>query len=375
MRLTAWLLAGGLGACSTAPLEDLRSNADVARLTEGQSRMWYAAEQLDDSIRRRGLVFDDAELAGYLQSVLERLYPEFTGTLSVKPFDSPHLNAFCLPNGHIYVNTGLLARLDNEAQLATILAHEAVHFTAQHSLQQRSSVDQVAVIGASVEILTGIPLSGSLLTLGILSGYSQTHEREADAEGFKRLLASGYDLREAPRAFEKLLEEVEALDIDQPFMFSSHPRLEDRIDSFNVLVAEHPQAQGIVGTETYLDATRGLREFTLQRYLDMNNHKVLLLILNNEGLRDRYTVYPDYYLGEAYRLRGDQGDDDLAIAAFERSADVAPAFAPAHRSLGVLLMKRGRSAEARRHLTTYLSLSPEAPDREYVEAYLDQLEN
>ena len=61
------------------------------------------------------------------------IYPD----IRVRIVDSPSLNAFALPNGSIYINTGMLTRLDNEAQLATVLAHEGVHFTHKHSWQQR----------------------------------------------------------------------------------------------------------------------------------------------------------------------------------------------------------------------------------------------
>jgi predicted Zn-dependent protease len=373
LGLSGLCLGLALAGCSTAPVADLRSNADVRSLNEGQRRMWYAAEQLEDSIRKRNLVYENAELTSYAQSVLDRLYPEFKGTLQVRLLDSPHLNAFCLPNGHIYFNTGLLVRLDNEAQLATVLAHEGAHFIHQHSLKQRNSVDGTVLVGTGLEILTGIPLSGTLLTATVLSSYSQSHENEADEEGFARLVQSGYDPHHAPRTFQKLLDEVDALDIDEPFLFSSHPKLKDRIASFNRLIEKVTDGGGTVNAEEFLRLTRELRRQTLARYLEMNNHKVLLLILENDKLRDRYTRHPEYYFGEAYLLRNDDGDANRAVDAFENSIEADASFAPAYRALGQLLMRRGEKGEAIDRLSTYLSLEPDAPDREYVEIYLKQL--
>ena len=362
-----------VSACGTTTVKDLQSSSDVSALNEDQRRIWHAADRLETSIRKRDLIYRDAELTRYVQAVLDGLYPEFAGTLQVRLFNSPHLNAFCLPNGHIYFNTGLLARLDNEAQLATVLAHEAAHFIHQHSLQQRSSADGVVLLGTSLEILSGIPLSGTLLTATVLSSYSQSHEKEADQEGFARLVQTGYDPRQAPQAFQKLLDEVDALEIDEPFMFSSHPRLEDRIASFNGLVDDIENPDGRVRSEEFLRRTSTLREQTIVRYLDMNNHKVLLLILRNDGLRERYTKHPDYYFGEAYLLRNDDGDTDRAIEAFTRSIEERPDFAPAYRALGIQLMKRGNRRRASEHLSHYLALAPDAADREYVESYLEQL--
>lgn len=368
-------LCVGLAACASAPVVEIDSRADLNSLNESQSRLWYAADNLDQSIDKRHLVYDDAELTVYVQSILDQLYPELVGTLHVELFNSPHLNAICLPNGHIYINIGLLARLDNEAQLATILSHEAVHFIRQHSAQQRNSADSVLLAGTSVEILTGIPFSGTLLAGSVMSSYSQAHENEADTDGFARLVEAGYDPREAPKTFQKLLQEVEVLDIDQPFMFASHPKLEHRIASFDSLVAGVSNPGGRVNADGFLQRTKDLREVTLVRYLDMNNHKVLLLILENPVLRQRYSAHPDFYLGEAYRLRNGEGDDTLATRAFEQSINTDPSYAPAYRALGLLMMKRGHKQEAIENLSTYLSLSPDASDREYVETYLRQLES
>ncbi len=363
-----------LAACSNAPVRDLDAGSDAANLTEDQSRLWYAAENLEQTIRKRNLTFENDILEAYVQSVMDRLYPEFVGTLKVKLLDSPHLNAFCLPNGHIYFNTGLLARLDNEAQLATILAHEASHFIRQHSLRQRNSADGAVMVGITLTALTGIPLSGTLLTEGILSGYSRTYERQADGDGYARIVASGYDPREAAKTFKKLLDEVVVLEIEQPFLFSSHPKLQDRIDTFETLAREAPGSDGTLNAEIFLHHTQSLREFTLTRYLEMNNYKVLLLILGNEELRSRYTVHPDYFLGEAYRLRNAEGDAELAVKAFSDSTASSPDFAPAYRSMGVLLMKQGKNDEASTAFERYLALSPEAQDRAYVSRYLQRLQ-
>lgn len=373
-RPTIILLLGlVLGACSNAPVRDLSDSSDTADLNDEQNRLWFAAERLEKTIKKRHLIFEDTALEAYVQSVMDRLYPEFVGILQVKLLDSPHLNAFCLPNGHIYFNTGLLVRLDNEAQLATILAHEASHFIRQHSLRQRNSADGAVVVGITLTALTGIPFSGSLLTEGILSGYSQGYEREADSDGYRRMLAAGYDPNEAAKTFQKLLDEVEALDIDQPFMFSSHPKLQDRIATFEALAKAQRQTQGLQNAEPFLQYTEDLREITLTRYLDMNNYKVLLLILNNEQLRRRYTDHPEYFLGEAYRLRDDEGDQALAVDAFTRSIADVPDFAPPYRSMGVLLMKQGKHEDASAAFNKYLTLAPDASDRAYVLNYLKRL--
>jgi len=158
-------------------------------------------------------------------------------------------------------------------------------------------------------------------------------------------------------------------------MFASHPKLEHRIASFNGLVAGVGNPGGRVNVDGFLQRTKGLREVTLVRYLDMNNHKILLLILENPVVRQRYSTHPEFFLGEAYRLRNAEGDDRLAVQAFTQSIDADPSYAQAYRALGLLMMKQGHKQEAIQNLSTYLSLSPDAKDRKYVETYLWQLEN
>src|SRR5210317_1520757 len=118
----------------------MKSGADTKSLTPEETRLWHSAEELDDQFRKAGYIYDDAVLQSYLEAVMHKLYPEYVGSITVRIVDSPSLNAFALPNGSIYINTGMLSRLDNEAQVATILAHEGVHFTHKHSWQQRRNV-------------------------------------------------------------------------------------------------------------------------------------------------------------------------------------------------------------------------------------------
>lgn len=93
-------------------------------------------------------------------------------------------------------------------------------------------------------MVTGIPGIGDLISLSSIYGYSKDLEREADAEGFQRLQAAGYDVSQAPVTFEFLLAEVEALEIDEPYFFSTHPALEERIKNFRELVQQHGTMNG-----------------------------------------------------------------------------------------------------------------------------------
>jgi len=271
------------------------------------------------------------------------------------------------PRGSIYVNAGLVARFENEAQLATVLAHEGAHFTHRHSLQQAERVRSAAAFALVVAML-GVPLVGDIVALSSMFGYSREHEREADVIGYQRLVAAGYSARESIRTFEHLQAEVKAADIKEPFFFASHPKLQERIDSYSELLKDTDN--GEVGRERFLETTAGLRVASLEADLAAYRYRQLILILSNPESRSEYPPEAAYYLGEAYRLRGEKGDNEAAEREFIRIIESVPKFAPAHRALGMLYFKRGDMARAAPRLQHYLELAPGAADRAYVEYYL-----
>jgi len=365
------LLLAGCG--SAPPVRPMQGRADTEQLTGEEQRVWYSAGELDDQMRKADYLYEDAALQAYVQQVMNKLYPEYRGAIRVQVADSPSLNAFALPNGSIYINTGLLARLDNEAQMATVLAHEGVHFTRKHSLQQRRNTKSSTAFSTTFGMVTGIPLLGELMAASSIYGFSKDLEREADAEGFKRLREAGYDVSQAPVTFEFLLAEVEALDIDEPYFFSTHPGLQERIDSFRQLAAPYASAGGYRGEEAYQAHVGALREHLLADYLGLGQFQSVLLILTREDAFTRYPPAAWYYLGEAYRMRGQEGDADRAAEAYRTALARAPGFAPTYRALGLQSMKSGESKAAARYFTRYLELAPAAPDRAYIEMYRSQV--
>jgi predicted Zn-dependent protease len=362
-----------LAGCQTAPIVPLESEEDTRELTPEERRLWHAADEFDLGLVRADRLYEDEALQDYVQGVLDRLYPEYRGAIRVGVVDSPSLNAFALPNGSIYVNTGMLARLDNEAQMATVLAHEGVHFTHKHSWQQRRNIKHSTAFSTSFGIVTGVPLLGDLLAVSSIYGFSKDLEREADVEGFERLEMAGYDVSQAPVTFEHLKAEVEALDIDEPYFFSTHPRLQERIESFNALVAQRATPGGQRGTEAYLARVGRLKFELLAGYLELGQYQSVLLILEDPARTEDYPPAASFYLGEAYRLRGEEGDDQRAWAAYRRAVEGDPAFAPSYRALGIYHMKREQAGEAERFFSRYLELQPAAPDRAYIERYREIL--
>lgn len=369
-RLLGGLFA--LASCAPAFADDIVPWAypvGAAGLEREERNLWADAEEFDKALGRAGKLRKDPELNAYLQKVMDRLYPEFGGKLRIQALDANQLNAFALPNGSIYINTGLLARLQNEAQLATVLAHEGAHFVHRHSYQQLENAKSMSVV-ALVIGMAGVPIVGNAVALGSMSGFSREHEGEADHIGYQRLVKAGYAAKEAPRTFTHLIAEIKALEIDEPFFFASHPKLQDRVDILGELAKD--AANGEAGYEAYVMAMRGVRLAALQQDLEAYRYQQLILVLSDPERRREYPPEAGFFLGEAYRLRLQAGDLDRAEREYTLSIELAPGFAPAYRALGLLHYKRGDNARAAPLFRRYLELAPDASDRGYVEAYLKE---
>lgn len=362
------------GCAVNGPEKPYSGAQDVNQISEEHARLWKQARDVEESIRKSGQIYQDEPLRQYLQGVMDKLFPEFSGAMRVQVLKSPVLNAFAMPNGGIYIHIGMLARLDNEAQLAAVLAHEGTHFTQKHGYQQQQTVKSASAFAMGANLI-GIPLVGDLLAVSSIYGYSRELEREADAGGYQRLVTAGYDTRESVRVFEHLRAEVKALEIDEPFFFSSHPQLQERIDSFNELIKASDAAgknKGQTARDEFMKRTGAVRTACLETDLSMHRYKSVVLVLEGDETARRYSPEERYYyLGEAYRLRGEEGDTERALASYEKAIKAAATYAPPHRALGIHYYKAKQMDLSRKHLEKYLKLAPKAPDRDFLEQYLN----
>jgi predicted Zn-dependent protease len=371
--LLGWLILWLMAAGCAAPIRHFTRTSEISPETEGERRLWSAAEKIDVSLRKSGQIYEDEVLRGYVQSVLDKLYPEFKGKMVVHLLRAPILNAFVLPNGSIYVNLGLIATMENEAQLASVLGHEGVHFLQKHSALQRERFHQAAGISLAISML-GIPFVGDLAAISSIFGYSRELEREADRLGFEHLASGGYDVKEGARAFEHLAREAKANKTKEPFFFSTHPRLEERIASFKELARE-AQGGGAVGKEVYQDHVGPLRPMVLEAKIDLGKYDAVIAALTTPELLPMYPEPSLYFLGEAYRLRNGDGDLQRSIEAYRTVQGTSPEYAPVYKSLGLVHLKMERLDDAKTCFEKYLALDPQGDDAGFVVMYLEEIRN
>jgi len=176
--------------------------------------------------------------------------------------DSPILNAFALPGGYIYVTRGLLAELNNEAELAGVVGHEVGHVTARHGAQRYTQAAGYQLLkGLAIALQPGLANWTQLSDLGFsaaVSGYGRANEFQSDQLGLEYAAAAGYDTGQLHHFFETLLrQERDAGQGGFHGLFASHPDTRERIERLRARAAELPGGSR-VERPAYLKAIDGL---------------------------------------------------------------------------------------------------------------------
>ncbi len=369
--MSAWLLT--LTGCATAPSVDsaFEDAVDASTLDEDENRFWLMSDQMDESLRNQNALYGDEELDAYLQELIDTLFPEFVGKIRIHAIKDAGLNAFAMANGSLYINTGMLARLNSEAELAAVLGHEGVHFTDRHVIQGIRK-QKATNIFVNVVAMSGYGLAGSLMGVSSVMGYSQATETHADIRGFTRVRDAGYNVKEIGDSFRRFAREIEARDIKGNWFFATHPKMTERAEAFEKLARTVPEG-GDSFEDRFLSVTTPARMDALASLAEKSEAEALIHILDTEG---RLHLFPDeakFYLGEAYRQRNEDDDmtraEELYVALTDESVEYAPAFG----RLGFLQMQRNENDAALLNFRRYLDLEPDAKDKAYIENYIETI--
>ncbi len=394
---------GGLFETSRLKMRRDAPGASYAEsLTESSLK---EAKKLDGSDK----IYKNAPVTEYVRKVGMTLVPDYAWghqSFSFEVIRDPSLNAFAMPSGAIYVHTGLLARLENEAQLATVLGHEISHVTQKHGQRHyKASVTAMIpaqigaiVLGVELQRRTDNPLQQLMVGLGLqlglsaaVNGYGRTLEDQADRVGLRYAVEAGYDPAEAPVVWDIFNDTSGDEGKIENFFYGNHATNAVRKENLETEIQRHYQAprEGdaagaapsppparIVNEEAYqattLDLVRdnAVEDYNLKRYrLASKGFDRVLRHRPGDPVAHHYTGL--------VILATDEGADakERALAAFVKALSLAPDYAEAHRDLGFLYASMSRPADARGHLQRYLDLAPaDAKDRKDVEKALRKLE-
>ncbi|HKE45877.1 MAG TPA: M48 family metalloprotease [Steroidobacteraceae bacterium] len=222
-------------------------------------------------------VYADQNLQDYINQVGQKLAaasqrPELEWHFTI--VDSQEINAFALPGGYIYITRGILAYLNNEAELAAVLGHEIGHVCARHQVRQQTQQTLAGILGAGAAIFTGNAAVADLANIGgtaLLRGYGRDMELEADHLGAQYIAKTGYD-PQAMIGVIGVLKNQEVYEMDRARqegrepriyhgVFATHPSADERLQQAvagATPTSTTPNANLRVGADDYLRHINGL---------------------------------------------------------------------------------------------------------------------
>lgn len=365
--------AGGAWAQGAAPWSPpMRFARPDAASDEGG--LWAIMDREESRLRRSPFVVRDDALTRYLAGVLCKLGGDHCSDTRIYTLRTPTFNATMAPNGMMQLWTGLLLRLDNEAQLAAVIGHELGHYLQRHAVSRQQEARSSSAVAS---LLAPFGLVGLFAQYAVIAGYlsyTRDHEREADRVGITLMKRAGYDPREASKVWAHLRAELSAGRGGDPatksVLFASHPGVDERQGTLERLGAGGGGFTGEAEYQARLDPLMwSLLEDELHR-AEYDESLVLLdrLVATRHGRGD-----VRYFRGEARRLRAQDADLEHAQADFTAALATDRPPPQAHRSLGLVYRQQGRNADAAAALRRYLDVAPDAPDASLVRSMVAEL--
>src|SRR5262249_24962159 len=265
-------------------IELLEGQVSPASFEGEEAQFMAAAGQEGAQVRAQLKKTNDAELQAYVDRVGRSLVPKwvdpqqfhFTFTL----VDDPTLNAFAMPDGTVVIHSGLLAALENEAQLAAVLGHEITHTTYRHGYRGYKDQQKKQSLFGFGSMLAGLALgktvdsntAGLVTGLGTnmayqaaVNGHGRKFEDEADVVGLYYMVEAGYDYMEAPEVWRVFGRYTKDQDKVSNFFFSDHSTHAARIKNLTKAInadyrAQVPRATLRTAEEDYHKAAERLKQ-------------------------------------------------------------------------------------------------------------------
>jgi len=322
-------------------------------------------EQIVQEIKKRWPILQESSVNEYIGGIGRRILKP----LGPQPFEyqfyvlnSPDINAFAVPGGKVFLNSGLILLAENETELAGVIAHEIAHVTSRHIAKRGDKAAKIslATLGA---ILAGIFLGGgqaasAVATTSIAASetamlkYSREDEEEADYYGSRYMNGAGYARWGMITMFKKLRRTQGPSAGDPPAYLMTHPAIEERISGLEIQMARYPQEK-----EGH-QRTGNLKR--IQAKLIAEEKDVFRSVTYFENCLKRTPDDPEAFFGLGLTQKK-MGGLDRAIDSFSRAASLAPQDGEFLRELGATYLLKADLSEAQKYLERARILSPLDP--------------
>jgi predicted Zn-dependent protease len=367
---------------------------------EGEEAQFMAAAgqevaELKQQLKR----IEDPELQAYVEGVGRRLVPKwvdpqvlnFTFTLIA---DSS-LNAFALPDGTVVVHSGLVAALENEAQLAAVLGHEIAHATHRHGY--RGYKDQQGkkkwmglgslvagvIVGTQTDsAAAGLITSGAsqLALTAAVNGHGRKLEDEADVVGLYYMVEGGYDYMEAPEVWRVFSRYVKDQSKAENWFFSDHSTQAARIKNLTKAInadyrSSVPRDKLRTGAEEHQSAVARLSQQNAMANFQKKEYAQAARALQSAVARNPEDAAAHYNLGRVLWAQGGVQNAEAALEHFAAAVQADPRQAAPWRDIAVVFYELRDGNRCAQALENYLQLAPDAPDAPKIRAFVAALRN
>ena len=362
-----------LKVCSLIAVASAAYGKSEREIQIDRSDLAVIDSRVHENIEVAGVLLNDRNLSEYLAGMVARLVGVPEGT--VAPYralliNGSEINAFSLSDGTIYISLGIFSLIDNDAQLALLLAHEIAHVRLDHHRLFRYELH---------EKTAGTPLFGGIDTpynLRVaLSGFSKSLERQADSCALRTVIDCGYNAWEAKNLISTMYFWLKYKEMSYDSTGATHPTFAERYRTSKKILQSLgvDTSAGVVGLTSYQEMIRP----HLQRIVALLKESNYVNELYKMALHklDGGAPLPQwYYLRGSLLERYEAADSfEVGVASLTSAFSKDPSNTRSIRDLGWLYLKNGKRDSARVCLRRYLAVTPEAEDNGIVRFYLERL--
>ena len=369
---------------------------NASSISEEEKGLIMLADKHEQQLRTSPARSTNKIMEEYIRDMACRIAGEDCSNIRVYLLRAPGLNAFMMPNGAMFVQTGLLLRVTSDSELASVIGHEVVHYSERHSLERARTAKRTQQVGNLLSI--GLQVGGtgymesSLLISSIagayLSAYSRDAERESDTKGLSLVNNAGYDPTAASRIWENFKNESEASGNSGMTLFASHPAIDARMSS---LKATASALAGTRSTDIRVDEVQLLTmvddfrlDFLNDEMRSMKPKQFEVLLSNQISFSSISDGMDNYLRANAWIHSAKQkGVNEKKLQkAYENANDYyaqgmrSESGMPSagYREWAKLNERLGDNCQAKTAFSEYLAKEPNAWDAKFVSKRLEKLD-